>query len=255
MRTHGCLLVLAFLCACSADQPVNPDALVFETSNNTASNDSTDLSLQYPVLTAGVSAKPMAAINTQLESQALAHFEQVDADPLSFDEYAENFQKDNYEALKEEPSSKARKWLRQSATTVVHKAPRFLSLRIETNSFLGTGHPNRFILYFMMELPSARIMHLEDVFEPSKLPTLRALLEQKFRAQRGLASDGEIKSKGFLFDPGQLQIPESFALRAQDAVFHFDTYTVAPYAAGPTEIAIPLSELQSHLRPAFQQAR
>jgi hypothetical protein len=47
---------------------------------------------------------------------------------------------------------------------------------------------------------------------------------------------------------------QRFALTDEMLIFFFDEYQVAPYAAGPFQVSIPLQNIANILAPEFQSA-
>lgn len=106
------------------------------------------LKLEYPVV-----PDVPEAINKQIAEAALIHLEQVEDDPIPFEDFAKNVSGD--------PA--VTQLNRESILTVAHKTAATLTTRCKTTDA---------VFYEVYDLKSGRRLELNDLFEPGKLETL-----------------------------------------------------------------------------------
>jgi hypothetical protein len=70
-----------------------------------------------------------------------------------------------------------------------------------------------------------------------------------------LADDADLKQAGFSFPGGNFALPENFGFASDGLIFYYNSYDIAPYYFGPTEVRIPYQEVRELLRPEFLPAQ
>jgi hypothetical protein len=121
----------------------------------------------------------------------------------------------------------------------------------QIDSYTLGAHGNTTFRTFTFDLVNGKELSLADVFVPNssyaeKLSTLsRAMLPSLV---------GEYLNKEMLADGTTAERAnfEAFFLDGTSLVIIFPPYAVAPYAAGPQTLAIPLAQLQDILKPEYQ---
>lgn len=142
MRRLYLALSLLALAACS--QPSVPFAVATKTLTKSGANFS--LHLEYPEI-----AGAPGTLNKQIAESALIHMEQVEDDPIPFEEFAKNLAED---ALVTSVK-------RESVTTIAHKTATFLTTRCQTTDA---------VFYEVFDWKTGRRLEFEDIVEPGKLP-------------------------------------------------------------------------------------
>ncbi|MEQ8473769.1 MAG: DUF3298 and DUF4163 domain-containing protein [Marinoscillum sp.] len=116
-----------------------------------------------------------------------------------------------------------------------------VSLEITTNSYTGGAHPNTFISFLNIRKTDSKDGSLSDFI--SNTSELTKLLEQQFRKEYDLAGNASLSESGFNFDNDQFKLPDTFGFSKQGMVFYYNSYEIAPYSEGPTQIVIPYARL------------
>lgn len=119
--------------------------------------------------------------------------------------------------------------------------------------FLDTlgAHPNMFYRTFTFDRQTGEERTISDLFAPrtNYLNRLSTLAEAQLLVSLGEWSDAEYIRQGVTADAINFQ---TFFVSEGSLHLLFPPYQVAPYAAGPREAVIPLSELADILRPEYQ---
>lgn len=133
----------------------------------------------------------------------------------------------------------------------------FVSIVMQGSIYLGGAHPNSFTNTFNFNLEEGGdLMSLTDVFNPMAMQVNPSTGERQdyleFIAdyviddliQRDVSDEDWIRN-GAAADETNYQ---NFYLTDYEIVFVFDPYHVAPYAAGPQEVAISFEDLANYLK-------
>lgn len=115
--------------------------------------------------------------------------------------------------------------------------------------YTGGAHPNANFTAFNFLLPDGAQVDVGDLFTKagieriSKL-SITSLNKDLIEPQGGGDTDWIARGAGPLGKNF-----ENFILTPKELAIYFDAYAVAPYAAGPQEVHIPLSQVRDGLRP------
>jgi hypothetical protein len=74
---------------------------------------------------------------------------------------------------------------------------------------------------------------------------LNNVAEKIFCKVKELKPEDNLEEAGFWFKGNKFSFNENFGIRNEGLVFYFNSYEIAPYAMGPTEIMIPYSEIKN----------
>jgi len=113
--------------------------------------------------------------------------------------------------------------------------------------YTGGAHGMTHVITRNYETPGGRHLTLDDLFRPASdyLPVLSDIAVSELRAKLGEFADTDWIKRGAAPDRANF---ERFTLTRDAVVFHFEAYTVAPYAAGIQTVEIPKAEIAGLLR-------
>lgn len=126
-----------------------------------------------------------------------------------------------------------------------------MSLQFTISDYTGGAHPNAYFRTFMFDLAQGRELGLADMFIEGEatLNDLAPLVQADLIAQWGDDMDTQ------WMQDGTTPTVENYqnVLLAPDAlVFLFPPYQVGPYAMGPQQVSLPLTQISGFLVPALQ---
>jgi hypothetical protein len=78
---------------------------------------------------------------------------------------------------------------------------------------------------------------------------LRALAEVRFRAERQLAPDASLGEEGFWFEEDRFELNDNWLVDPEGLRFYFNSYEIAPYVFGPTDLTVGREALRALARP------
>jgi hypothetical protein len=160
-------------------------------------------------------------------------------------EFTENF--DAFVASQRGEPFYASVWELDVRATMLRQTAGYLGLGIETYSYEGGAHPNTFTRYVNYDLRTGRRLRLSDLFRPGTEADLRARAEARFRQQEGLGPDAPLTD--YFFANNRFALNDNVTLTPTGLQFFYNPYEIKPYAAGPTKLEVPWSEVRALLRP------
>ncbi len=209
------------------------------------------MKIEYPVFTSGKSYKRInEAIYAYLADSVYLLEEGMSNKTL--DKLAENYFKD-YEMMKSDNPDWGLSYAFESAGRVLFNKGNAVTVEINTYMFTGGAHPNTYNVYFVFDTETGKRLHVQDIFVKGFETKLNKLIEKKYREFRGISDkerlDGE---NGMLFE-NHIEYNDNFGLLKDGVVFYYNSYEIAAYAVGPTELNFTYKELGDLLRPEYKK--
>lgn len=118
-----------------------------------------------------------------------------------------------------------------------------ITVALSEYNYAGGAHPNSSLAYVHLDKKSGATLHLEDFFED--IPALTKVAEKYFREARELGADDNLEEAGFWFENGVFQLNDNFIFEEDKLIFFYNNYEITSYAAGATEVVIPIGEVKS----------
>lgn len=202
-------LLLPILAACSHPEPGAP-AWTSRQQQIEQKGGHYVVALRYPVL----QGAPVG-LNEQLAQSALIHLEQVEDDPIPFEEFARNFATDSKELRP------GLVWKKETVLEVAHQGRAVLTTLCRTSSSSGEA-PAAFAHYENYAIADGRRLELADLIEPGRLAALTALAAGLHTQQSGAridtASFPNEPALGFLRDHAVLRFDADVSLAVDIAL-------------------------------------
>lgn len=203
-----------------------------------------DIEVSYPAETA-----LKAALSEEADAEAIAVMEEFIEDTVAEFKEQGNFENLTPEDVQIMGLSEDRK---ESITIAyeeawgLHTASYAFTLFVDT---LG-AHPNTFYRTFTFDLTTGKELAITDLFLPRSnyLTRLSAIAQFELAKSLGESADTEYIAQGT--EPDALNF-QTFVIDAGTLVLLFPPYQVAPYAAGPQSVTIPLAQLADILEPSY----
>lgn len=133
-----------------------------------------------------------------------------------------------------------------------------LSFGLNEYAYTGGAHPNQFMRYFTLDAGANKILTLGDIINPTQLkPFLQYAAAQLLADNRDLlypeateGYDALINDSAEMSAEEQLETygdQDNFFLTPTGLVLYYNTYDIAPYAAGPLFVELPYADLTDFL--------
>lgn len=144
-------------------------------------------------------------------------------------------------------------WYVEGNASVVMCNPKLVSLSMSVDAFTGGAHPNSTFVMKIFNLQNNQAFKLEEMV--SDVVGLTKIAEGIFRTQLEIPADASLEEQGFEFENNTFALNDNYMCTPEGLVFLYNTYEIAPYAAGITEILIPWNKIEKILTPTFREAR
>jgi len=166
-----------------------------------------------------------------------------DAGTKSFEEAGMDFIAD-YEKTKAELPEYGMGWYYKGDARVLLTSDSLISIQADADVFTGGAH-GMFSTSFINLDPKTGALYLLDSFlKPGYQSFLNQLGEEEFRKELDMSDTTTLDAAGFEFPENRFQLNENYGFRKEGIVFVFNSYEIAAYAMGTTEIIIPYERLK-----------
>jgi hypothetical protein len=135
-------------------------------------------------------------------------------------------------------------WSSEKTMDILYRDANVLSLRFRDFSYTGGAHPLTVVSYNSFDLHIGERLQLSDLFTTGFEEKLNAIAEAKFRAEKQIDSAENLNNAGFMFENDQFFLPDNFAIVEEGITFFYNSYEIAPYAMGATELILRYDELK-----------
>jgi len=208
--------------------------------------------VDYPAIVGAPTAAAQSLINSSIHSHL---FSNVDGSPgpSSGDELAVQLQ-DEYRDIQRRVPEYKTPWFDHRSATVLMNSAALFNVEMRMDQFTGEAHPNSLRVYTNVR-PSGENLSLNDVVTEGSIDRLMDVVERHFRQTRKLAEDADLKLAGFSFNDGKFALPDNFGFAIDGLIFYYNSYEIAPYYFGPTEVKVPYGELREVLKTEFIPAQ
>lgn len=119
--------------------------------------------------------------------------------------------------------------------------------RANVDYYEGGAHGINQLLTMNFDTQTGRLLQLRDVFVPGYEQQLNELLLDELLRQTDSKDKDELKKKGYLYSMNMFA-PENFILGADAVTFVYNTYEIAPYSVGRTELTLDYDKLEKILK-------
>lgn len=133
-------------------------------------------------------------------------------------------------------------WFFESKNTITYIDTMYVSLETVQSSFTGGAHPNSGVAKAVFDIKTGIQLEIHDIVKDTS--GLKKELEKEFRKEREIPSEKSLTEAGFWFEKDVFTFPVNFGITENGMEFYYNSYEVAPYADGPTEVLIDKSVLK-----------
>lgn len=127
-------------------------------------------------------------------------------------------------------------------TIGIQDFPSFVELSFSGWSYTGGAHGNGYVMYDLINREDGRQLELTDAF--TDVDALNAIAETYFRTLYELSPTESLNDYGFWFDNDEFTVNENFRFVGGAVEFYYNSYEIASYAGGPTELTVPMEAIK-----------
>ncbi|MDN3669985.1 DUF3298 and DUF4163 domain-containing protein [Echinicola jeungdonensis] len=183
-------------------------------------------------------------INLHIKQQMIMYLgwgeSELEVDSL---QYAVNNFIKKFKNIKEEFPDSHQSWYVDAQGAVTYSNSKFLSLSMLSDSYTGGAHSNQIMLFMNFDLDRGVLVKKDDIIlNETKLLAKAKNAFRKYHdvdPEKSLAEDGR-----FFLKDGEFFLPAAIGYEDSELVLFYNSYEIAPYAMGQTELRIPLDQLE-----------
>lgn len=123
-----------------------------------------------------------------------------------------------------------------------------LSLSVNDEYYTGGAHGGSGVYFININPKTGTEFTLDNFLKPGYDDALTALGNRAFRQTRQLADTASLSENYFEFPEDKFQLNKNYGFKKEGIVFFYNSYEIAPYAAGPTEIVIPYEDMKDWIK-------
>ncbi|MGB1008079.1 MAG: DUF3298 and DUF4163 domain-containing protein [Thiolinea sp.] len=204
------------------------------------------VTLSYPQMSSDVNPELATKLNTIITQQLLDAPASGDTEniPQSLEQFA-----DSFIAEYQEDPNQFTSWELERTVKVAFSTDKLLTLLFEEYGYTGGAHPFSGQRYSVLSLTDGAPVVLADLLNPGYEPPLNVIGEKAFRLARELGEADSLEEQGFSFENNVFNLNDNFGVLKEGLEFVFNSYEIAPYAMGPTQLTIPYEDIHSLIRP------
>ena len=165
----------------------------------------------------------------------------------SMEEIGQIFIKD-YDDFKTEIPDAFGGWHYTAKVDVEVLTDSLLSLSINDEYYTGGAHGGSGVYFINIDPRTGEEFTLDDLFKPGYDDALTNLGNKIFRQTRQLSDTSSLSENYFEFPEDKFQLNKNYGFTEEGVVFFYNSYEIAPYAAGPTQVLIPYKDLKEWIR-------
>jgi hypothetical protein len=198
--------------------------------------------LEYPVIKVSFSGAINDSLENYIQAALLDNYSELNIKTV--DEMAERFFKDYEESRKDFPD-RITSWEINNSISVIYNENSIVSFLSEFYHYTGGAHGNSGIYFSNFNSQTGEKLELLDILIPGYENELNKAAEKIFRIEKQLSANSNLESEGFWFEGNKFSLNKNFGIKNEGLIFYFNSYEIAPYAMGPTEILIPYKEIKN----------
>ncbi|QIE60051.1 DUF3298 and DUF4163 domain-containing protein [Rasiella rasia] len=128
----------------------------------------------------------------------------------------------------------------------IYNSKDILSVSFRNYLYTGGAHGYGAVNYKNYHPKTGDALYYEDLF--NDVDAFSKLAEAAFRTSYEIPKNGSINATGFWFEDDAFYLPETVGVSKEFIMLHYNQYEIAPYAAGPITVDIPISDVKDLLK-------
>ncbi|MFY0591535.1 DUF3298 domain-containing protein [Roseivirga sp.] len=199
-----------------------------------------DYSVEYPKLTGKIPERVIQKINQNIKLN-IFEYAFISEKPESFESLVSELATAYNDVLKDIPEYKA-SWSMEVNSDIIYQDTAFISVASTIFSYTGGAHPDAYQVYRSYDLATGDPIKLSDILGLGFERDLNEAAEIEFRMLKEIPPSQALKVKGYFFENGKFELNDNFAIINKSLIFYFNPFEIAPYAVGPTELELKLTD-------------
>jgi len=159
----------------------------------------------------------------------------------------EEFVRD-YDDFKKEMPESSGGWYYNADISVEVATDTLISLTVAEDYFTGGAHGGSGTYFININPKTGAEFTLDNLFKSGYQEPVTKIGDEVFRRVREIPDTASLNENYFEFPDDKFQLNQNYGFRKDGIVFFYNSYEIAPYAAGPTEVLIPYERIRDLLK-------
>ena len=198
--------------------------------------------IDYPFFIAALGSRSAAQLNHYLVNHHIMVRNVDDSKAVGVVNYAQKFIDDYLEYIKDDQGTSGY-WEQRKKIRVTFLNQKVLSLQDDEDGYTGGAHGFSTITLSSLNLNTGKVLALEDILFKHTRKKLDRIAEQHFRKLHNLSKKQSLADVGFDFDNNHFVLSKNFAVLKKGIMFYYNSYEIAAYVMGATQLFIPYEAL------------
>lgn len=259
---YNTLLVVTTICAMNlvscqrnelSNQVIKSNTISYETkkfdiADNRYQTDpalQSHFTLEYPLINDDITEPALQNINAYIAGFILDSERPVKEFP-NIKKQADKLFHEYDEAYAEFPRTST--WIVDKQVKVASKLGPLVCLSFSESSYKGGAHPNSNTFYKIFDLSDGRLVNINEIIDSTQMNALNKIRFEVLKKQKNeILKEEDWLSYMFQesFEPnGSFYINNNMKLTKDTIEYYYNSYEIAAYAFGPTELKIPVNQIK-----------
>jgi hypothetical protein len=203
-----------------------------------------EFEVSYPIFT-GIDSVISQKINRELE--LVFSLGDPEAETKTLVQEATEFV-ESYKTFTSEVPDVDHGWFFHGEARVNILTDTLITIRIDEQYYTGGAHGGGGRYFVNINPATGNKVELGSIFKPGFEAQLAKAAEAAFRKNRELSPEADLLENGFEFPDNRFRLNDNYGFTTDGVVFFYNSYEIASYAAGPSEVFVPYSEVLDWLK-------
>ncbi|WP_186758423.1 DUF3298 and DUF4163 domain-containing protein [Echinicola salinicaeni] len=201
-----------------------------------------EVKMNYPIFSGGEDTlRVLLNIHVLEQLKMYLDWGEKDSDLPSLDDMANDILEE-YNSFKKDFPESSQSWFTETEAMVELMGSDLVSIKFFNSSYTGGAHPNYVSQYMNFDVEALSLLKNEDIVLDEE--KLMELAEQAFRKYHEVKEGISLEEDGrFFLEKGAFFLPAAMGYEGEEFVLLYNTYEIAPYSMGQTELRLPLANL------------
>ena len=212
-----------------------------ESSDSCASID-----ISYPHFLLDLGSSSADQLNKFIQEKLIVYLAYDDTKFSGVKAFAEGFIADYLELTKDDVGDSG-SWQFSKKIRVIYRNEALLTLRDEEDGYTGGAHGFSKVTWLSLDLNNGKPLKIDDILVKNSEKKMLDIADKEFRQLRDLTHNVSLEAAGYDFPNNTFTLSDNFAVVKKGLVFYYNSYDIAAYVYGSTELFIPFDKLDGVL--------
>lgn len=198
--------------------------------------------IEYPFFVTSLGSRSSTELNHYVAESHIMVRNTDDSKVVGASNYAQKFLDDYLQYIKDDQGTSGH-WEQSKKIHVTFLNKNVLSLQDDEDGYTGGAHGFSNTRLSSLDLKTGKTLELDDILFKNAHRKLIRIAEQHFRQLHNLSKKQSLAEAGFDFDKNQFVLSKNFAVLKKGIVFYYNSYEIAAYVMGATQLFIPYEAL------------